>query len=402
MAETPVVARSGRTRALGFVTALAACLSLAGLSCASARSPVAIGSLPAGPVDGITDVPGVRVGQVTKIEGTGPLVPGVGPVRTGATGILPDDDPWTKRPAAGWFMLNGNGEMTGTHWIDESGFMSSPIVLTDTLDIGRADDGVISWMIEKHPGIGIRDDTPLPVVAECDDAALNDIQGRHVAAADVVKLLDAARPGDFERGSVGAGTGMAAFGFKAGIGSASRVLPASAGGYTVGVLVNDNTGSAPRADFTVDGVHVGRAFEGKLLPVFPLRGGRALPANGHVVDGSIIIIIATNAPLDTTKLRELAKRAAIGLGRSGSNSKVSSGDLFLAFSTTHLSDGSGTISGPPLVAGNDRIDLLYTAVADATEEAIDDAIFSARTMTGRDGNTFYGLPYEQVAPLLHR
>jgi D-aminopeptidase len=384
-----------------FVAALAACIALAGGTSAGARSPVAVGTLAAGPLDGITDVPGVRVGNVTKIEGTGALVPGVGPVRTGATAILPNGDPWKQRPAAGWFMLNGNGEMTGTHWIDESGFMSSPIVLTDTLDIGRADDGVIAWMIAQHPEIGVHDDTPLPVVAECDDAALNDIQGRHVSADDVVKLLNAAKPGDFARGSVGAGTGMLAFGFKAGIGSASRVLPATAGGYTVGVLVNDNTGSAPRANLTIDGVHVGRAFSDKLLPVFPSRRS-ALPASGHVTDGSIIIIIATDAPLDTTKLRELAKRATIGLARSGSNSKVSSGDLFLAFSTTHLADGDGAIAGPPLVAESSRIDQLYTAVADATEEAIDDALFSARTMTGRDGITFYGLPYDQVAPLLHR
>jgi D-aminopeptidase len=387
---------------LRYLAAFAACLGLLGFVPAGARSPVTIGTLPPGPTDGITDVAGVLVGNLTKIEGNGALVPGVGPVRTGATAILPDSDPWTRRPAAGWFMLNGNGEMTGTHWIDESGFMSSPIVLTDTLDIGRADDGVIAWMIEKHPAIGIRDDTPLPVVAECDDAALNDIQGRHVSADDVTKLLDAARPGDFARGGVGAGTGMLAFGFKAGIGSASKVLPAAAGGYTVGVLVNDNTGSAPRANLTIDGVHVGRAFTDKLLPVFPNRRSSALPPNGHVADGSIIIIIATDAPLDTTKLRELAKRATIGLGRSGSTSKMSSGDLFLAFSTTHVTDGDGTVSGPPLVADSSRIDLLYTAVADATEEAIDDALFSARTMAGRDGITFYNLPYDLVAPLLRR
>jgi D-aminopeptidase len=256
-------------------------------------------------------------------------------------------------------------------------------------------------MIKQHPEIGIRDDTPLPVVAECDDAALNDIQGRHVSADDVVKLLDAAKPADFARGSVGAGTGMLAFGFKAGIGSASRVLPAALGGYTVGVLVNDNTGSAPRANLTIDGVHVGRAFSDKLLPVFPSRRS-ALPASGHATDGSIIIIIATDAPLDATKLRELAKRATLGLARSGSNSKVSSGDLFLAFSTTHVSDGDGVIAGPALVADSRRIDQLYAAAADATEEAIDDALFSARTMTGRDGITFYGLPYEQVEPLLRR
>jgi D-aminopeptidase len=382
------------TRALA--TAL---LVLATALPAAARTPVAIGSLPSGPLDGITDVPGVRIAQLTKIAGAGPLVPGAGPVRTGATAILPNADPWAVRPAAGYFMLNGNGEMTGTHWIDEDGFLSSPIVLTDTLDVGRADDGVIAWMIGKHPEIGVRDDVPLPVVAECDDQALNDIQGRHVSAADVTALLDAARPGDFARGSVGAGTGMAAFGFKAGIGSASRVLPATAGGYTVGVLVNDNTGSAPRSSLMIDGVHVGRAFADKLLPVFP-RSAAALPRHGRAADGSIIIVIATDAPLDGARLRELAKRATIGLGRSGSTSKTSSGDLFLAFSTTHTYDGDGTIGGKPLETDEDRIDLLYTAVVDATEAAIDDALFSARTMIGRDGITVYGLPYADVKPLL--
>jgi D-aminopeptidase len=383
----------GRAFAVALALALAAALP------AGARSPVAIGSLPSGPLDGITDVPGVRIAQLTKIEGSGPLVPGVGPVRTGATAILPDADPWAVRPAAGFFMLNGNGEMTGTHWIDEAGFLSSPIVLTDTLDIGRADDGTIAWMMAKHPEIGIRDDVPLPVVAECDDQALNDIQGRHVTAADVTALLDAAKPGDFARGSVGAGTGMIAYGFKAGIGSASRVLPAADGGYTVGVLVNDNTGSAPRSSLMIDGVHVGRAFADTLLPSFP-RSAAALPTHGRAADGSIIIIIATDAPLDELKLRELAKRATIGLGRSGSTSKMSSGDLFLAFSTTHTFDGDGTIGGKPLETDEDRIDLLYTAVVDATESAIDDALFSARTMTGRDGITVYGLPYADVKPLL--
>jgi D-aminopeptidase len=272
-------------------------------------------------------------------------------------------------------------------------------VLTDTLDIGRADDGAIAWMLEKHPAMGVHDDVPTPVVAECDDGALNDIRGRHVTSADVTALLDAAKPGDFARGSVGAGTGMVAYGFKAGIGSASRVLPKADGGYTVGVLVNDNTGSAPRTSLTIDGVHVGRAFADKLLPVFPLRAG-FVPTHGRAADGSIIIVIATDAPLDGTKLRELAKRATIGLGRSGSTSKMSSGDLFLAFSTTHTYDGDGTIGGKPLETDEDRIDLLYTAVVDATEAAIDDALFSARTMTGRDGITVYNLPFERVKPLL--
>jgi D-aminopeptidase len=380
------------------ILGLAATIALVTAVAVDARSPVRIGTLPTGPVDGITDVPGVRVAQLTDIAGDGRLVPGTGPVRTGATAILPNDDPWAKRPAAGFFSLNGTGEMTGTHWIDEASFLSSPIVLTDTLDVARADDGVISWMIAKHPEIGIRDDVPLPVVAECDDQALNDIQGRHVSGDDVRALLDTTKPGDFARGSVGAGTGMIAFGFKAGIGSASRVLPKSLGGYTLGVLVNDNTGSAPRANLTIDGVHVGRAFTDTLLPIFPRRA--ALRTTGRAADGSIIIIVATDAPLDAVKLRELAKRATIGLGRSGSTSNVSSGDLFLAFSTTHTYDGDGAIGGPPLETDEDRIDALYAAVADATEEAIDDALFSARTMTGRDGITVYNLPFAAVKPLL--
>ena len=187
---------------VAFALALACC-SLP----AAARTPVKVGVLASGAVDGITDVPGVRVAHVTKVEGTN--------VRTGATGIVPNDDIWDDRLAAATYALNGNGEMTGTHWIDEAGFLEEPIVLTDTLDVGRADDGVVSWQIAHHPGIGVREDVPLPVVAECDDQGINDIQGRYVHAEDVVAMLDAAKPGDFARGNVGAGTGMRAFGFAA-------------------------------------------------------------------------------------------------------------------------------------------------------------------------------------------
>ena len=363
---------------------------------AEARSPVHVGTLPAGPVDGITDVPGVRVGAVTKIEGEGPLVPGTGPVRTGATGIVPNDDPWLKRVAAATFDLNGNGEMTGAHWVDQAGFLETPIVLTNTLNVGRADDGVVSWLISKHPDIGVRADVPLPVVAECDDQGMNDIQGRHVSPGDVVALLDAAKTGDFARGNAGAGTGMHAFGFKGGIGSASRVLPKELGGYTVGVLVNVNTGS--RSELLIGGVAVGRALANELLPVFPRRA--AVRTTGRAADGSIIIVVATDAPLDALRLRDIAKRAALGLGRTGATSHTSSGDLMIAFSTTHVYPRGGGISGPPLETAEDRIDGLFGATVDATEEAIDDAIFSARTMTGANGVTLFGLPYERVKPLL--
>lgn len=369
---------------------------LATLACcalpAAARTPVAIGTFAPGAVDGITDVAGVRVAHVTKVEGTN--------VRTGATGILAGDDVWNDRVAAATFALNGNGEMTGAYWVNQAGFLEVPIVLTDTLDVGRADDGVVSWLIGKHPSIGVREDVPLPVVAECDDQGINDIGGRHVHAEDVVAMLNAAKPGDFARGNVGAGTGMRAFGFAAGIGSASRVLPADLGGYTVGVLVNANTGS--RAELRIDGVPVGRAFAHELLPVYPKSAGYVAPARGRAADGSIIIVVATDAPLDHNRLHDIAKRAGMGLARTGATSHVSSGDLFIAFSTTHRYPRAGGITGPPVVSDEDRVDALFAATVDATEAAIDDALFSAHTVSGRAGVTYYNLPYDRVAPLLRR
>jgi D-aminopeptidase len=380
---------------------LVAAALLATSALAAAHSPVPIGAFPTGPVDGITDVPGVRVGQITMNVGSGPLVPGTGPIRTGATGVIANANTWDDRVAAATYVINGNGEMTGTHWVNEAGFLETPIVLTNTLDVGRVDDGVVSWMIRQHPQIGIRDDVPLPVVAECDDQGLNDIQGRHVHADDVVTMLDAAKGGDFPRGAVGAGTGMRAFGFKAGIGSSSRVLPATLGGYTVGVLVNDNTGS--RNELTIDGVHVGLALAHDLLPVFPRPLAFAPRPDSRAADGSIIIVIGTDAPLDGRQLRELAKRAAFGLARAGATSHVSSGDLVIAFSTTHVYPrDERPRAQPPVVADTDRIDALFTATIDATEQAIDDSLFSAVTTTGANGVTFFALPYARVAPLLRR
>ena len=352
-------------------------------------SPVRVGTLPSGPNDGITDVPGVRVGQVTKIQGS--------TVRTGATGIVPNADPWNKRVAAATSDLNGNGELTGAHWVDQAGFLETPIVLTDSLDIGRADDGVVSYMIEHNPMIGIRDDVPLPVVAECDDQGLNDIAGRHVHADDVKALLDRARGGNFARGSVGAGTGMHAFDFKGGIGSASRVLPKALGGYTVGVLVNVNTGS--RNELLVNGVHVGEALRDVLRPVYP-SAFLPPPQRGRAADGSIIIVVATNAPLDALRLRDLAKRSMLGLARTGATSHVSSGDLMVALSTTHTYPRAGGVAGPPLETDDDRIDAIFGATVDATQAAIYDALFSATTVHGHYGITLYGLPFARVAPLL--
>lgn len=376
---------------MGRAALTAICLLLLAGTAASAAIPFKFGFYPPGPLDGITDVPGVKVAHLTKVEGTS--------IRTGATAILPDADPWNRKVAAAAVPFNGNGEMTGTHWINEAGYLETPIVLTDTLDIGRADDGVVSWMIQQHPQIGRGDDVPLPVVAECDDQMLTDIQLRPVSADDVVSLLDSARAGQFARGDVGAGTGMHAFGFKGGIGSASRVLPPDLGGYTIGVLVNDNTGST-REQLTIDGVHVGEALKNEYRTKFP----KPVALHGRMASGSIIVIVATNAPLDSRQLRAVALRAALGMGRTGLTSDVGSGDLFLAFSTGYVFDRTGNfeIQAPAqrITEDEDTLDAIYRATAEATEGAIYDALFNAKTMTGRGGVTVYGLPGDRVLQML--
>ncbi len=363
------------------------CLPLA----ARAALPFHFGFFASGPRDGITDVPGVLVGNLTKVEGND--------IRTGATAVLPNADPWNEKVTAAFLAFNGNGEMTGTHWIEESGYLEEPIVLTDTLDVGRADDGVVSWQIEKHPEIGRSDDVPLPVVAECDDQLLNDIQARAVSADDVVLLLDSARSGQFERGSVGAGTGMRAFDFKGGIGSASRVLPAPLGGYTVGVLVNDNTGST-REQLTILGVPVGKRLQNVARTTFPQR----MSLRGRAASGSIVVVVATNAPLESRQLHAIALRAALGMGRTGLTSDAGSGDLFIAFSTTRVYRHAGhfSLSAPtrePIVDGG-VLDALYRATAEATEAAIYDALFEATTVSGQRGVTVHAMPREQVLKML--
>lgn len=358
---------------------------------AGAVLPFHFGFFASGPLDGITDVPGVRVAHVTKIAGSD--------IRTGATAVLPNADPWDHKVSAAFFAVNGNGEMTGTHWIDESGYLEEPIVLTDTLDVGRAADGVVTWVIEHHPAVGRGDDVPLPVVAECDDASLNDIQARAVSPEDVVRLLDGAAPGQFARGSVGAGTGMNAFAFRGGIGSASRVIPQDLGGYTVGVLVNANTGSS-RRQLTIVGVPVGERLRNEYLPIFPRR----MALKGRLGQGSIIIVVATNAPLDSRQLRAVALRAALGMARTGLTSFVGSGDLILAFSTSRVYERTAnyTVAAPklPTPEDDDVLNGIYNATAEATQASIYDALFEAKTMTGRNGNTVYALPVDRVTEML--
>ncbi len=221
---------------------------------------IIVGNYAPGQFNAITDVPGVRVGHQTLISGEGALKPGQGPVRTGVTVIIPRDDVWHKKVAAGSFVLNGTGEMTGLSWVAESGFLEYPIALTNTLNVPRVANGVMSWMIKQYPAIGIEDDTLTPVVAECDDGRLNDIQGRHVSEQDVIAALDGATSGPVKEGTVGAGTGMVSYGFKGGIGTASRIVPEKEGGYTIGVLVNANHGRKP--ELVVGGVGVGGARAG--------------------------------------------------------------------------------------------------------------------------------------------
>lgn len=385
-----------RREVLGLTAAIVAAPSVAWAD----AKPAALraGLLPSGPVDGITDVPGVLVSNLTKISGSGRLVPGVGPVRTGATAILENSDPWTKRCAAAFYALNGNGEMTGVHWIEESGFIEHPILLTGTMNVPRVADGVMSWMIQKHPEIGVREDVPLPVVAECDDQGLSDEQGRHILASEIPPLLRAARGGQFARGGIGAGTGMHGFGFKGGIGSASRVLPRELGGYVVGVLLNLNGGE--RVRLTMAGVPIGLALKNQLLPVFPIPRRTSLRNRGRITGGSVVVIVATSAPLDASRLHAMAERVTLGLGRTGWSSPMSSGDLFLAFSTSNVTPRDPVERSVTLEEDEERIDAIYTATIDATESAIYDALWNARTMVGRDGVTNYGLPHDRVRALL--
>jgi L-aminopeptidase/D-esterase-like protein len=340
-----------------------------------------------GPLNAITDVKGIEVGDTTIVRGDGKLVVGRGPVRTGVTVIFPrgraDADP----VYAGWFSQNGNGEMTGTTWVEESGFLEGPVAITNTHSVGLVRDAIIAWSVKS--GRIAAQPWSLPVVAETWDGYLNDINGFHVKDSDVFAAIDNTRSGPVPEGSVGGGTGMVCYGFKGGDGSASRVLSASEGGYTVGVLVQCNCGRRPQ--LTIAGTPVGKA-----IPL-PARASRERPDEDV---GSIIIVIATDAPLLPTQLKRLARRATMGLARTGSTSGNSSGDIFIAFSTAN--PGADKEPGPNTVqtVSNERISPLFQATVEATEEAIVNAMVAAPTMTGIDGHTIEGLPHEKLAQLM--
>jgi L-aminopeptidase/D-esterase-like protein len=368
-----------------------------------------------GPLNSITDVAGIAVGHVTLIEGEGKLVPGKGPIRTGVTAILP-------RPRGNWdpvfaatFNQNGNGDMTGINWIKESGFLEGPILLTGTHSVGTVRDAAIQWQIKN----GREFVFTYPIVAETFDF-LNDANGEHVKPVHAFDALDRAKPGRVEEGAVGGGTGMGCNGFKGGIGTSSRVLTVKEGGYTVGVLVQCNYGGdlrilgVPiRPEITdlgtctvLDGPQSRPWMAG--IPRCPTtaRGARSDASDNSVGEhegrGSIIVIVATDAPLLPHQLERIARRVSLGLGRLGSYAGNSSGDLFLAFSTAN--PGAAKPDGTPALTmlPNDRIDPLFRATIEATEEAVVNAMLAAQTMTGADGIRAFGLPGDRVVEILRK
>jgi L-aminopeptidase/D-esterase-like protein len=372
---------------------------------------IPFGGVP-GPLNAITDVKGIEVGQVTLIEGEGKLQRGQGPVRTGVTAILPrgktDSDP----VFAAWWTLNGNGEMTGTTWVEESGFLWGPVMITNTMSVGVVRDAVIEWAIER----GYDDFLwALPVVAETWDGGLNDIAGFHVTKQHAFQALDKAAGGPVAEGNVGGGTGMVCHEFKGGIGTASRKLSSAGGGFTVGVLVQCNYGIRRRLN--IAGAPIGQEIF-DLMPCYvgappespdreyPACGGKAsglIPEDPRAERGSIIIVVATDAPLLPHQLKRLAKRAALGVGRMGGLGGDSSGDIFIAFSTANphaavADSGARSVQLWP----NDRINSLFEATVDATEEAITNALVAAETMTGADGFRVFAMPEDRVVGLLKK
>jgi L-aminopeptidase/D-esterase-like protein len=345
-------------------------------------------------LDAITDVQGVEIGNTTLISGDGPLKVGTGPVRTGVTVIFPRGKANPDPVYAGWFSQNGNGEMTGTTWVQESGFLEGPVAITNTHSVGVVRDAVIAWGL-KHGAW--QQPWSLPVVAETFDGFLNDIDGLHVKPDDVFSALDNAHGGPVPEGGVGGGTGMVCYGFKGGDGTASRVLSKSEGGYTVGVLVQCNCGRRPQ--LTIAGVPVGKEIP-QNVPYAMFRDGQDGATEGDV--GSIIIVIATDAPLLPTQLNRLARRATMGLARTGSTSGNGSGDIFIAFSTAN--PHADKEPGPNTVqtVSNERISPLFTATVEATEEAIVNALVAGQTMTGIDGHTVIGLPHDQLQRALRK
>ncbi|QHT71420.1 P1 family peptidase [Rhodocytophaga rosea] len=353
-----------------------------------------------GKYNAITDVAGVEVGYTTLISGSGKSSIGKGPVRTGVTAILPTGK--TQRPVfANWYSLNGNGEMTGTTWITTSGFLETPILITNTNSVGVARDAMLKWFVQKN---WYRNDKGFykdfwytyPVVAETYDGLLNDIYGFHVTEKDVFNALDNARTGVIAEGNVGGGTGMNCLGFKGGTGTSSRVVNIGDSTYTLGVLVQANFGG--KNNFTIAGVPVGKELKDTLNFKFVAPPQSSKPEG----QGSIIVIVATNAPLLPHQLKRIAERVTIGVGNLGGRGENSSGDIFLAFSTANATAFSREATTSVNMLANDMINPLYNATVQATEEAVLNAMAAAQTMTGVNGNTSYALPRDAVVRILKK
>jgi D-aminopeptidase len=342
-----------------------------------------------GPLNAITDVAGVTVGQVTLVED---LADGR-KVRTGVTAILPRGRGSFDTPVYGaWFPLNGNGEMTGTAWLDESGQLEGPIMLTNTHSVGVVRDAVIAWRVRSGGADVSGYWWSLPVVAETWDGHLNDINGFHVRPPHVDRALDAAVPGPVAEGNVGGGTGMICHEFKCGIGTASRRVAAAGHEYTLGVLVQANYGI--RDTLRIAGVPVGQHIRNDRIYT------EADPAAGDT--GSIIVVVATDAPLLPHQLRRIARRPALGLGRMGSYAGNGSGDIFVAFSTANAAALQGAPLAESASLGNDALDAFFMATAEATEEAIVNALVAARDMQGNEGHYAKALPHAQLLEVLER
>lgn len=347
-----------------------------------------------GPLDAITDVAGVEVGMTTIVAGEGPLQVGVGPIRTGITAILPRGKDSKDPVFAGWFSLNGNGEMTGTTWIEEAGFLEGPIFVTNTHSVGTVRDAAIRWAVERGR---LFQPWALPVVAETYDGFLNDINGFHVTTEHVFAALDGASVGCVAEGNVGGGTAMSCYGFKCGTGTASRKVAASAGGYTVGVLVQANHGA--RRDLRVAGVPIGQEIP-QSAAARDADPARRTDATGDL--GSIIIVVATDAPLAPHQLKRVARRASLGLARTGSISGNGSGDIFIAFSTANGGAAAAPDVAQVSMLANARISAVFEATVQATEEAIVNALVAAETMTGINGRRVEAISHDALRQALRK
>jgi D-aminopeptidase len=348
-----------------------------------------------GKLNAITDVEGIEVGHTTLITGQGKLIVGEGPVRTGVTAILPRGKKYDP-VFAGWYSLNGNGEMTGTTWVEESGFLEGPIMITNTHSVGVVRDAVVEWQYKNRFFAALPNEPDifwaLPVVAETYDGDLNDINGFHVKKEDAFSALDSAKAGPVQEGNVGGGTGMICHLFKGGIGTSSRQIQIDSMTYTIGVLVQANYGG--REPLTITGVPVGKEIS-DLMPLWD-------PIRSEEDRGSIIVIVATDAPLLPHQLKRLARRVPIGISRLGGYASNGSGDIFMAFSTANSGAASREIDQMIKMIPNDKMSKLFEATVQATEESILNALVAAETMVGKNNTTVYELPEDRLIEILKK